>query len=73
MKSFGVRLKVKEIRVPVWYCNGGLMIARDSLENNHPESTYNWIVRNIGVDPEDFGVKRPDCPDMKRHYVPEDY
>lgn len=60
-KIFGVRLRVKEINVPVWYSNGHMMVRRDSLEIDHPENQYNWIMRTFEglVRPEDFGVYRP--------------
>lgn len=61
VKSFGVRLRVKTINVPTWYTHGGIMVNRDALSPDHPEHTYNWIVRTFEgmVDPEDFGVKKP--------------
>ena len=50
----------EEIEVPVWWAPGnGMMYRRDCLEPEHPESTYNWIKRELGVDPEDYGVKKP--------------
>lgn len=42
------------IDVPVWYSNGSMMVRRDALDTEHPESTYNWLLNNGHV-PEDYG------------------
>jgi len=57
VQSFGVRLRVKT----QWYSNGVMMVRRDALEGDHPEHTYNWIVRTFEglVNPEDFGIRKP--------------
>ena len=44
-----------------------MMYRRDSLPLNHPEHTYNWIKRELGVIPEDYGIEKPEyylveCP-----------
>lgn len=45
-----------EISVPVWYSNGGgMMVRRDCLEPEHPESTYNYIKNVLGKTPENYG------------------
>lgn len=44
-----------EIKVPVWTSSGGMRVRRDSLEPEHPESTYNYIKNVLGKDPEDYG------------------
>lgn len=44
-----------EIQVPVWYKNGGMWIRRDSLEPDHPESTFNYIKNVLNKNPEDYG------------------
>lgn len=61
VKTFGVRLRVVSINVPVWYSNGMMMVNRSCLEPDHPEHTYNWIIRTFDglVDPEKFGVRKP--------------
>jgi hypothetical protein len=51
---------IKEISVPTWWKpGGGMMYKRDCLGSNHPEHPYNYVVREYGVDPEDFGIKKP--------------
>ena len=50
----------KEISIPVWWKRGGgMMIRRDCLPVNHPEHTYNYIIREYGVRPELYGVEKP--------------
>lgn len=52
-----------EIDVPVWYRGGTMMVRRDALPVEHPESTYNYIKNVLGRTPEEFGVFGPDaCP-----------
>ena len=51
-----------EIEVPVWWKSGGMLLNRDCLPGDHPEHTYNYIVRTYGVDPEDYGVTKPPPP-----------
>lgn len=56
-RSFGVKLKVKAIKVPAYYSVGnGSIVLRKALDSSHPEHPYNWIKTHIGVDPEEFGV-----------------
>ena len=45
---------MSEIEVPVWCKSGGMMIRRDALEPEHPDSTYSYI-KNMGLNPEDYG------------------
>jgi len=59
MKSFGVRLRVKKIKISSYVKLGPMLVLREALEPNHPELPYNWIKNNIGVDPEDFGIMSP--------------
>lgn len=44
-----------EIEVPVWVRAGGMMVRRDALSPEHPESTYNYIKEELKLVPEDFG------------------
>lgn len=43
------------INVPVWYSNSKMMLRRDALEVEHPESTYNYIKNVLKKEPEDYG------------------
>ena len=54
----------EEISVPVWWKpGGGMMYRRDCLDADHPEHIYNYMVRELGVRPEDYGVyKQIICP-----------
>ena len=49
----------KQISVPVWWSSGSMMVRRDCLPANHPEHPYNYIIREFGVRPEDYGVEKP--------------
>lgn len=51
--------KPEEIDLPVWWVNGGMWTRRDALEPWHPEHPYNYIKREYGVDPEDYGIFKP--------------
>lgn len=68
--------RIVEIKVPVWWSNGLMMIRRDALDYDHPEQTYNWFTRNFpGVPPEDFGIIRPGLIEMlndlrEKHFCP---
>ena len=44
-----------DIEVPVWTEQGGLRVLRDSLEPEHPQSTYNYIKNTLNKIPEDYG------------------
>ena len=49
-----------EIKIEVWWkSGGGMMIRRDALPANHPEHTYNYVLREFGVPPEQYGIKKP--------------
>jgi hypothetical protein len=55
----------EQISVPVWWSSGGMMTRRDCLPSDHPEHTYNYMVRELKVDPEDYGIEKPkviQCP-----------
>ena len=46
----------KTIEVPEW-CHLGIMIVRrDSLPSNHPESYYRYIKEKLKLNPEDYGI-----------------
>ncbi|UTC28102.1 hypothetical protein GURKE_00700 [Brevundimonas phage vB_BpoS-Gurke] len=47
------------ISYPVWITQGGMMVRRDSLPREHPECLYNYIRREYGVAPEQYGVFQP--------------
>lgn len=44
------------ISVPVWWKNGGMLVNRDALPAEHPESTYNYIKNVLKLNPADYGV-----------------
>lgn len=48
----------KEISIEVWWSGGGNMIRRDCLPPDHPEHTYNYVMREFGVRPEQYGIKK---------------
>lgn len=50
-----------EISVPTWTGHGtGMLSRRTALPSEHPESEYNWILKNYpGVDPVWYGAKPP--------------
>lgn len=72
-KTFGIRVRVKEIKLPTWVqLAGGRMCLRWALSPWDPEYPYNWIKREIGVDPEDFGVHLPTSPrEVLDEFYPE--
>jgi hypothetical protein len=44
-----------DISVPVWFTEGGMMVRRDALDPEHPQSTYSYIRDVLGKDPEVYG------------------
>jgi len=50
---------LSEISVPVWYRGGKICVRRDALNPEHPESTYNYVLRTYGVDPTEYGIEAP--------------
>lgn len=63
--------ELTEIEVPTWWARGGgMMVRRDALPEDHPEHTYNYIVREYGVDPEDYGITIRRCPHCKEKLPP---
>lgn len=58
--TFGVRLHVTAIKIPVWIKRGKMLIRREALNSDDPDHPYNWVLSNIGVRPEDFGIEKPD-------------
>ena len=55
----------EQISIPVWWSSGGMMTRRDCLPLDHPEHTYNYIKRELGLNPEDYGMNKPkviQCP-----------
>lgn len=57
--SFGVRLRVVAIKLPVWVKRGSMLVRREALDPNDPDHPYNYAERVIGVKPEDFGIWKP--------------
>lgn len=58
IKGWGMN-NPKTIEYPQWYKRGGMLYNRDCLDANDPEQTYNYILREIGVDPELYGIEKP--------------
>lgn len=48
----------------VWWSNGSMMVRRDCLEVDHPQSLYNYLSRN-GYIPEKYGVYHQEAIDTK--------
>ena len=46
---------MSDIEVPVWVRDGGMIVRRDALGIDHPESTYNYIKNVLGKTPEEYG------------------
>jgi hypothetical protein len=59
VKAFGVKLRVKNIKITTYVLRGNMFVLRASLDIDDPDHPYNWIRDKIGVDPEDFGICRP--------------
>lgn len=52
--------KPESIEYSVWWKPGtGMMYNREALSPDHPEYVYNYLKREFGVDPEDYGVYHP--------------
>lgn len=49
------------IEIPVWAGNGsGMLYRRDCLPPEHPDSQYNYMLKNFpDLDPADYGIKCP--------------
>ena len=43
----------------VWIRRGKLSVRRDALDSDDPDHPYNYIQRTYGVNPEDYGIERP--------------
>lgn len=54
-----------EISIPVWWRGGGMMYRRDCLPEDHPEHTYNYIKRVLGLEPEKYGI----CKSSRTHHT----
>lgn len=66
--------KPAEISIPIWWKNGGgMMIRRDCLPFDHPEHPYNYIRRELGLVPEEYGIVKPInteiCPHCGHEFV----
>lgn len=46
---------IDEIQIPVWTTSGSLRVRKDSLDPEHPDSTYNYILNTLNLTPEDYG------------------
>ena len=63
--------EIEQISIPVWWKpGGGMMYRRDCLPIDHPEHTYNYIVREYGVRPELYGIEKPIDIDNVQHTCP---
>ena len=57
-----------ELKIDSWWRptgRGGMIFRRDALPVDHPEHIYNYVKREFGVDPEDYGIANPHskrCP-----------
>jgi hypothetical protein len=50
----------EEITIQLWWnSGGGMSVRRDCLDPDHPEHTYNYILREFGVRPEQYGIEKP--------------
>ena len=50
----------KSITIQTWWKpGGGMMYNRECLPPDHPEHIYNYVKREFGVDPEDYGIEKP--------------
>lgn len=54
-----------EIILPDYWYKGSEMILRETLPPAHPEHPYNYIKRAYKVDPERYGIFRPEGIEMK--------
>lgn len=56
----------EEISIPVWVKRGSMMVRREFLSPDDPDHPYNYIKMELGLRPEDYGVRRPNvvkkCP-----------
>lgn len=43
------------LEIPVWWKHNGMITRRDALSTNHPESDYQYILKQ-GLIPEEFGI-----------------
>lgn len=59
----------EEIEVPVWTSGPGMRVRRDSLEPEHPESTYNYIKDVLGKCPEDYGYYSSYLNDEQKNLI----
>ena len=57
----------KEIEISIWWKSGEMLYKRDCLSPSHPEHTYNYIVREFNVNPEDYGIENPLPPQKCPH------
>lgn len=49
---------MSNIDVPVWWkSGGGMMVRRDCLPTEHPESQYSYIKNVLKKNPEDYGIQ----------------
>jgi hypothetical protein len=50
----------ESIEIEVWWKpGGGMMYRRDCLPPTHEQHIYNYIKREFGVNPEDYGIPNP--------------
>jgi len=59
----------KKVEYSEWWKPGtGMMYRRECLPGHHPQHPYNYILNTYNVNPEDYGVDKPEdyypkCPE----------
>lgn len=56
------------LEVPVWVRKGTMLVHRDALPSDDPESTYQYIL-NKGFHPEDYGYFDNSLTEEQRKYL----
>ena len=49
----------EEIQISQFWKCGDMLYNRECLSPNHPENLYNYVKRDFGVNPEDYGINHP--------------
>lgn len=54
-------MKTETIKISVWVKLGIMLVRRDSLPSNHPESNYQ-VIKKMDLIPEEYGLEyKPMC------------
>ena len=56
------------LEVPVWVRDGGMLINREFLPAENPNSYYNYI-KSLGHDPEDYGYFLHELTDEQKELL----